>query len=200
MRLRHALAPLALAAVGVLLIAACGGSDSPEVANLGDAATTETEQTDTTVTPEDQEEALLAYAECMRGEGIDFPDPQFSGDGEGGLFIGPDSGIDPNDPDFQAADETCRSHLEAIRPEFDPEQAQELQDAALAFAQCMRDQGYDVPDPEFEEGGGMRQLFGENLDPNDPDVQAAMEKCQESSFGDLGPGPGPPGEESGGES
>jgi hypothetical protein len=33
---------------------------------------------------------------------------------------------------------------------------QQMQDAALAYAECMRDHGVDVPDPEVGEGGGIR--------------------------------------------
>jgi hypothetical protein len=50
----------------------------------------------------------------MRDEGIDMPDPDFSGGG--GLFRmgGPGSGIDPDDPDFRAAQETCQPILQEL--------------------------------------------------------------------------------------
>lgn len=201
MRLAKILTALAVAAIAGLLLAACGGSDSSEVANLGDAAGTTTEEGSENQASEDPEEAILAYTECMREEGIDLPDPDFSGElGEGGGsgFLG-GSDIDPNDPDFRAAQEKCQSNLEGIQGQFDPEDQQALQDAALEFAQCMRDHGFDVPDPDFSEGGpgqgggGGGGIFGDSgLDPDDPDVQAAMEDCQEA-FGDLGGGPGGPG-------
>jgi hypothetical protein len=110
--------------------------------------------------------------------------------------VGPGGAFDPNDPDFQAAQEACREHLEAIRGQFDPEDRQAFQDAALEFAQCMRDHGIDFPDPEFSEGpgGGGQMLFGgEGIDPNDSDFQAAQAECQQV-FEDLGIGP-PPGED-----
>jgi hypothetical protein len=58
------------------------------------------------MSPED-EEKLLQFARCMREQGIDFPDP-----GAGGMVFeigpsGPKGGIDPSDPDFQAAQEVC---------------------------------------------------------------------------------------------
>jgi hypothetical protein len=46
---------------------------------------------------------MLAFAECMREHGIDFPDPQFDG---GAVMVG-GPGIDPEDPEFQAAQEAC---------------------------------------------------------------------------------------------
>ena len=116
MRLAKILTALAVAAIAGLLLAACGGSDSSEVANLGDAAGTTTEEGSENQASEDPEEAILAYTECMREEGIDLPDPDFSGElGEGGGsgFLG-GSDIDPNDPDFQAAQEKCQSNLEGV--------------------------------------------------------------------------------------
>ena len=58
------------------------------------------------------EDLLVEYAGCMRDNGVDMPDPDFSG---GGGMI--DLGIaDPNDSTFQAADEACRSILAGFGP------------------------------------------------------------------------------------
>ena len=46
------------------------------------------------------QEQLLAFAACMRDQGIDFPDPEFT---EGGVSMGGDTG----DPEFQAASDAC---------------------------------------------------------------------------------------------
>jgi hypothetical protein len=55
---------------------------------------------------------LLAFAQCMRDNGIAaFPDPGPDGD----LFLD-GTGIDPESPDFQAAEEAC----EHLRPQPDP--------------------------------------------------------------------------------
>ncbi len=199
MRLTHTLMTFVAAALFGLLLAACGGGDSAEVANLG-TDTTATEQGAGDDAPSDPEEAILAYTQCMREEGIDLPDPDFSGEpGQGGGFLG-QAGIDPNDPDFQAAQEKCGSNLQAIQGNFDPENQQEFQDAALALTQCLRDRGFDVPDPDFSQGGpgqgggpgggGGGGILGDSgLDPDDPEVQAALEECQEQAFGDLDIGP-----------
>src|SRR5215510_4184697 len=49
----------------------------------------------------------LKFSQCMRKHGIpNFPDPQSSGSGIG-LTIGKDSGIDPNSPQFKAAQHAC---------------------------------------------------------------------------------------------
>lgn len=56
--------------------------------------------------PADMKKQLLAYAKCMRSEGIkDFPDP---GD-DGGLRL-PD-GLDPNQPRFKAAEKACEDQM-----------------------------------------------------------------------------------------
>ncbi len=56
----------------------------------------------------------------------------------------------------------------------------ELQDTFLEFAACMRDNGYDIPDPDFsgDTFGGFFEM-GENIDPNDPAFLEAMGQCQD---------------------
>ncbi len=51
-----------------------------------------------------QEEAMLAYSQCMRENGVpEFPDP------EGGrMMLTPESGVDMDSPEFQEAQEACR--------------------------------------------------------------------------------------------
>ena len=57
-----------------------------------------------------RQDALLEFTECMRGEGIQIQDPDFSaGGGRGGAGIFGD--FDPNDPSFEAALETCSDIL-----------------------------------------------------------------------------------------
>lgn len=167
---------IALVACSMLVLVACGsgGGDDDGVASLG-GVSTETETTTTTAS-DDPEEVLLDYTECMRDEGIDIPDPEFSADGRGGrIQLGP-GGIDPDDPDFQAAQKKCEPLLESLRQNFDEEDRQAMQDAALEFAKCMREHGIDMPDPDFSEGGGAFRNSG--IDPDDPDFQKAEKACE----------------------
>ena len=56
------------------------------------------------------QEQMLAFAKCMRGQGIDMPDPQFRE--EGGAFtfeVGP-NGVDPSDPKYRDAEQACRKY------------------------------------------------------------------------------------------
>jgi hypothetical protein len=55
--------------------------------------------------PEEAQERMLGFAECMRENGVEsFPDPQPGG----GIQIGPEQA---DDPDFQAAQETCQEEM-----------------------------------------------------------------------------------------
>ncbi len=56
-------------------------------------------------------DALLAYAKCMRDNGVDVPDPQFSEDGGAMVRIGPGTGLDPRSPKFQRAQKACAGKL-----------------------------------------------------------------------------------------
>ncbi len=54
----------------------------------------------------------LAFSACMRKQGLpDFPDPQFLSGGRVALKIGSGSGVDPQSPQFQAAQKACQSLL-----------------------------------------------------------------------------------------
>jgi hypothetical protein len=194
--------------IGVLALAACGGGDGSDeegVATLDDSGT----DSDDSATSDDQtsddddrgsggaggrpemseefEDALLEYAECMRDEGIDFPDPSTNGDGM--IVIGPGGDDAPPSAsemeEFEAADEACRHIMEAVQdelPRLDPEQEAEMRDQALAFAECMREHGIDFPDPQFEDGGGVGIAL-EGIDPEDPDFQEAQEECSGEAGG-----------------
>jgi hypothetical protein len=170
---RHAIAVLLGAVLLALVAASCGGDDDggEEVASLGDgeaAATT----TARTTGEEDPEEAMLAFARCMREHGIDVPDPDASGRVRIRGALGGRS--EAQREKFREAQEACEDELGEIGPRISEEDRAELQDAMLAFARCMRGEGLDFPDPEFE-GGGFLMRAG---DPNDPKFEAANEKCR----------------------
>ena len=68
------------------------------------------------IDPEMQDK-MLEFSQCMRDNGVDFPDPDFSGGG-GRISIGGPGGIDPSSKDFQAAQEACQSILGDSGPQF----------------------------------------------------------------------------------
>jgi hypothetical protein len=65
---------------------------------------------------------MLAYAKCMRAQGIDMPDPKFSSGRGGGTTFqlagpggkGGKTGPNPDSPAFKAADKACHSKLADI--------------------------------------------------------------------------------------
>jgi hypothetical protein len=182
-----------LAVAFTLALAACGGGggDSDGVASLGG----EGSGTGTTANgAKDPEEAALEYAQCMREQGVDVPDP--GPNGELQLQVGPG-----NKDKVEKAQKKCEPLLENARPKLSEEQQSVMQDGLLAFAKCMREHGINFPDPQFGEGGRVtqRQRFGKGgANPDDPKFQAAQEACEpildearrKAGLPDKGPGRG----------
>ena len=163
-----------------LAISACGGGgdDGDGVATLtgSDGA-----GGDTTTTTVDPEEGMLRFTRCMREHGVEMPDPG----GDGALLIDPDSGIDPSDPTFRAAEEACAEHLPQAGAVQSDQDLAELQDQLRAMAECMRDRGFDVPDPEIRkvgDGGPPPDPSGSpGFDPDDPAFRAAERECSDGA-------------------
>ena len=156
-----------------MVFAACtiGGEESQGVVTI--ESTTITTVVDEEIT---FEEGVLEFAQCMREEGINFPDPTFDIDGNpqfDNLEIG-------NEEEFERAFENCEDILRNALPEqfdLDPEVEAALVDASLEFSQCMRDQGIDFPDPKPGEFGFFA-FRDADIDFSSEDVQEAFEICQ----------------------
>lgn len=176
----------ATAAVG--LLAACGDADSKsgdDVASLSTDGASDSEDTTDTTTPEvDPEDAYALYAACMRENGIDLPDPEVAeGGGDGGVIqisAGGTDGIDADGSEFIVAEKECQPLLEAAfgDMEVDPEVMAEQREAMLAFAACMRDEGIDMPDPNFDDNGSI-VITGGATEVDNEQFSAANEKCGE---------------------
>ena len=119
----------------------------------------------------------------MRDEGVDWPDPSTSADGSvdllGGQTLAQVAGSSPEAT--QAAADVCAPLIEGASflpgggsGTFDAE----TQDAFVEFAECLREEGLEVSDPDFSAGGNpLAGLFGPGFDPNDPDNAAAIDAC-----------------------
>ena len=194
----------AIAAVAmVVMLAACGnGADGADddVASLGSTTTVAGDSVPAAEEEVDPEEAMLQYAQCMRDHGIDMPDPQMSSDGKGVIAITSEADVDeggggpafsPDDEEFQAAQEECEPIMDdAIGSiEIDPEQQAEMREQLLDYAQCMRDQGVDFPDPTFSDDGRVTMGVGpdENGEPPSESEQDAMEEANEACATEGGP-------------
>lgn len=123
--------------------------------------------------PVKDQENFLKYAQCMRDQGIDMPDPKMDG---GGISMMIPQGTDKAKVD--AANELCKQHLpNGGQPmKADPE----MQEKMRKFAQCMRENGLpEFPDPG--EDGGIR-LDGNKagaLDPSGEAFKKAEAACKD---------------------
>ena len=157
----------------LLVFSACtiGGEESQGVITI--ESTTATTIVDEEIT---FEEGVLDFAQCMREEGINFPDPTFDIDGNPQF----DNLEIENEEEFENAFENCEDILRNALPEqfdLDPEVEAALVDASLEFSQCMRDQGIDFPDPKPGEFGFFA-FRDADIDFSSEAVQEAFEICQ----------------------
>ena len=130
-------------------------------------------------------EQAVKFAECMRDNGVrEFPDP----DASGTLTIetvANGTSIDTDSASFQRAITACKNLEPAGFTGF--ARTPEQQQAALKFAQCIRDNGVkDFPDPAIDE-----PMIDTNRIPSTETeggmsiLHAAMEKCR-TYAGDAG--------------
>ena len=148
-----------------------GGEESQGVVTIDSTTQTTFVDEETTF-----EEGVLNFAQCMREEGINFPDPTFDIDGNPEF----DNLEIENEDEFENAFESCEDILRNALPEqfdLDPEVEAALVDASLEFSQCMRDQGIEFPDPKPGEFGFFA-FRDADIDFSSEEVQEAFEICQ----------------------
>jgi len=161
-----------------LVAAACSDSgDTAEIASLeADSANTSDDDSAADVDPvAESEAAMLAFTQCLRDQGIDVDDPTMDADGNMQLppinIEMPDVVADPDElPDMSEFEDMiapCEEHLEGVVSTFSSADTTEIEDMLLAYAECMRENGVDMPDPDFSSGGGVIDLGaigGEDFD------------------------------------
>jgi len=171
------LGPFLIGLLAMSLLACAGGGPAPTVPGApGASGSPAASPGGAAAGPsQDPQDAMLAYAKCMRDNGVDFPDPQpISGTGGQIQAIN----IDPTSPEFQKAQTACASKLPAFGGNLDPVANQKFQDQMLAFAKCMRGHGIDFPDPKFDSGGGASAIeVTGNVAPDSPAFQDAQKAC-----------------------
>ncbi len=207
------LATLAAVAVALALLAAgCGGSADADTGGVATAGGSK-DDGDAATEKRDPQQAGLDFAACMREHGVDMPDPEFGGDGF--IRVGPGPGAStgsatagqPTEPPagFEEADKACRHILDDLVQDGGGPIDAEAQDRMLEFAECMREHGVDMPDPDFSGGGGRfrAEIGDKGIDPSSDTFKDAQEACG-SLFGPGGPrgagGAGGPRVDSSGES
>ena len=145
---------LALAiAVCAVALAACGGGGGGSSGG-GEASS---------------EEASLEFAECLRAHGVEVEDPK---PGQKNIEVG-----GRGDPTTKKALAACNGKLPSSGQELSSEEDEEFREGALAIAQCMRENGIEMGDPEFL-GPGQFHLDIEGIDTESPAFKAAQEACQ----------------------
>jgi len=156
--------------------------------NTGADASASDAEADPGVEPEpateaSEEELALQFAQCMRDEGVDkWPDPATNADGSidisGGGAVGPGGDVVLGSDEVQAALPVCGPIIAgaSFLPNSGGGMTTETQDQFLAFAQCLRNEGVDVSDPDLSNGAAG--LLDWEFDPEDPANAAAIEACQ----------------------
>jgi hypothetical protein len=128
-----------LLALALATGACSGGGKGSGVASLGDGKATPTTRAGGS---QDERQAALNWARCVRQHGINLPDPRVRGDGIVQQL--PDR-AERDGPKFKAAQQACRQ-FQANGGQPSPPSSREVRQA-LAFARCMRQHGINVPDP-----------------------------------------------------
>jgi hypothetical protein len=177
--------------------AGCGGKPtSSGVAQLP-SATTGTTTTSSQIagapTGKSKAEDIGRFSRCMRSHGVpNFPDPKPSGGGMS-LTFGSRTGINPDAPQFKAAQKSCEKLL-PNGGKTDPAMQAKAQAQMLAFSACMRSHGLaNFPDPQFS-GGQARLKIDKSggLNPRSPVFQAAQKACESVMPGPAGGAKGGP--------
>jgi hypothetical protein len=154
---------IAAVAAAVLVLSACSSDEGDGIASAGGAqnrATAETEET----APLDPDAQALVFAECMRDNGVDMPDPGPGQQGLGTAFQAVAGDYDRET--LQQAISACQD----LMPQYASEE-QHVEGWELELAECLREQGLDVSDNPFNDAHS-----GE-IDVNE--FSAAMEVCRD---------------------
>jgi hypothetical protein len=180
---------LVMAALLVTTATACGDKTGNNgVATLGGTSGSSDDADNGDDSDKSAEDQALEFSKCMRENGVpDFPDPQVND--EGGIMINRSGGPDSVDREAEEkAMKACEDKMPRGGGNFSEEDRAKMQDAFLEYAKCMRENGIDMPDPDFSEGGGAFRMGvgGDGMNPDDPAFKKADEACHDK-LGDLGP-------------
>jgi hypothetical protein len=190
MRTRTVAAAVAIGTTVLALAGAAACGRSPANNGIASAGGTGSASPHPTASVDPVEQAR-EFAQCMRDHGVDMPDPETADNGSGGgsgiritVSGGPNSNTD-------AAMEACKDKLPngGTPPSLSPEQQEQLRQ----FAQCMRDHGVDMPDPDPNNGGLRISQSGgpaAGMGPDDPTFKAAQDACKDKLPGANNGGPG----------
>jgi hypothetical protein len=153
----------AVAVVALLTLSACSAADGDDVASAGGEQNPASPAATEDAAPLDEDAQALVFAECMRDNGVDMPDP---GPGQQGLV----DAFEAVAGDYDRA--TLRQAFSACQ-DLMPQYAQQQHDdeVMLDLAECLREQGLEVSDNPFQDAhsGEIDQK----------EFVAAMEVCRD---------------------
>jgi hypothetical protein len=161
----------------MLALAGCGGGESPGVATAatGDAKPTVSATVASNVV-EEYVAGVRKYVQCMRGAGINLPDPDAKGKID--YTAVNRRGSLKRDPKFLSASEKCAGLLPALPAELEdkgPPLTEEQIRYAREYAKCMRANGVPgFPDPDSD--GNFGRVANEN--PTEQEAQAQFRAGQ----------------------
>ncbi len=157
-------------------LAACGGKAGDDgVASGGTGKASASASPSQSLDPRD---AQLKFAQCMRQNGVNIPDPAPD---ERGFKI---TSKDSDRQKVQAAMKKCQQYMQAGGKLGNPNDPK-VRDQMLKFAQCMRQHGVDMADPQPGEGIQLRVNKGSQAK-----TEAAQKACQQYAPGGGAPGGG----------
>jgi hypothetical protein len=146
-----------------LLAPACGGSQRSQVAQLGTTTTTT------------QVGAAVAYASCMRSNGVaNWPDPNSNGVFDKTQLTLQQLGV--SNSRLEAARRACRHLLPNGGQPPNQAQLQQMKAQALNFSRCVRAHGVpNFPDPGSD--GRIPDPGTVGIDQGSPKFEAANQAC-----------------------
>lgn len=169
-------------ALAVVAAACSSQEDNAHVASLETVSTTSVQATEDELLAE-AEEAMLEYTQCLRDQGIDVGDPTIGSDGSMQLppieFTIESDGSEGDAPDFSAFEEMiapCEELLGGVGSIGSGTGDSGFEDALVEYTQCMRDNGVDMPDPDFSGSGGIIDLGTDGM--NGDGFEAADAICR----------------------
>lgn len=133
----------ALAVIAITLAAAlsaCGSTSSS-------TSSSSTKSPSTAATNAASDDANLVFAQCMREKGFDVPDTGLT----------PDNLKDTSDA-FNNALNECMVKVSGMTGEDNVANDPAAREAMVKAAQCLREAGYDVKDPQAGEGISVKDI------------------------------------------
>lgn len=189
---------LAISGVAALALALSGctsSSDDSGIAKIGDVNTAASAPAVASGTDEEQ---ALAFAQCMRDNGVDFPDPTVDADGSpsfaGAFGRGQEGGFDPTDTSFQDAMTACSDLMDGLQigPGSASVDTEAISEALYSYTQCLRDQGLDVGDITLDSqrqgGAGAGVGADAGTDGTPPTAAPSGDRPDAPAAGEAGPG------------